>query len=57
MRHAPLLLLLALGCSETPPALDAGTDAPIARDDGADASTPPDVALEDRPDVVDAGGG
>lgn len=52
----PVCALLALGCSSDPSPSDAGTDAPVARDDGADAASPPDVALEDHPDVVDAGG-
>lgn len=52
----PVCALLALGCSSDPSPADAGTDAPVARDDGADAASPPDVALEDHPDVVDAGG-
>lgn len=60
--------LLALGCSEAPPAVDAGTDGPSALDGGADAAPLPDapvavdaggdaVAVRDVPraDVVDAG--
>lgn len=56
MRHAPLLLLLALGCSETPsvPAADAQVAADLCV--CQDGTVPPDVALEDHPDVVDAGG-
>ena len=58
MRYAPLLALLALGCSETPaPDVDAQVDA--SRPDlcvCVDGSIPPDVAVEDRSDVVDAGG-
>lgn len=52
----PVCALLALGCSSDPSPSDAGPDAPFARDGGDDASTPSDVALEDHPDAVDAGG-
>jgi hypothetical protein len=64
----PVCALLALGCSEAPPAVDAGTDGATALDAGADAAPLPDVppvvdaardavAVGDTPraDVVDAG--
>lgn len=56
MRLPPLLALLALGCSEAPPATDAGTDAPSALDAGTDAGQAPDVPLVvDAPTSRDAG--